>query len=317
MTATFLFRIDGARDNDAFFNALRPSMSHVYAGVDIQIGSSGWSPDFIKLSVRDANDFTLTLIELDAIESIVRISCRKYLPENSTDIVRAFSKYLDRVIAQCKSTAHPHEDEFVRLKTMLSKADSVVVTTAGALRSSIIFTEELSLLDQPERIVHMQSPETTEQMTSRRLPPTFDDKILRLSALETKILSSTVLVLDAIIRQEDHSVAGFRAWRANTLKNRLQFKHLRGDVTHPILHGLLFETVNRGMVLNFETLLSELAKMWSDATKSNFDAERTRNLISGYYPIASEIKREEESMRFIFETARNFVATPSSTQPKS
>jgi hypothetical protein len=66
MAATFLFRIDGAKDNDAFFNALRPSMSFVYAGVDIQVGSSGWSPDLIKCSLGETNQFKLTLIELDA-----------------------------------------------------------------------------------------------------------------------------------------------------------------------------------------------------------------------------------------------------------
>src|SRR5260221_392230 len=155
MAATYLFRIDSAKDNDAFFNALRPSVSHVYAGVDIQVGSSGWSPDFIKISVSESEDFKLTLIELDATDSVARTSCRKYLPENSTEIVHAFCKYLERVIRACRSSAHPHENEFARLKAML-EGGKVVVTTAGALRSSTSFIEELSLIDQPERINQMQ-----------------------------------------------------------------------------------------------------------------------------------------------------------------
>ena len=39
MSAIYLFRIDGAKDNDKFFNALRPSMSYVYAGTEIKVGS--------------------------------------------------------------------------------------------------------------------------------------------------------------------------------------------------------------------------------------------------------------------------------------
>ena len=307
MSATFLFRIDGAKDNDAFFNALRPSMSHVYAGVDIQIGSSGWSPDFIKLSIGESNDFTLTLIELDATESIVRISCRKYLPENSTDIVRAFCKYLDRVIAQCR-TAHPYQDEFARLKTMLLEADTVIVTTAGALRSSTSFTEELSLLDQPERIARTQSAETTARTTSRILAPNFGDKLLRLSALQANIPSRSVLVLDAVIRKEDHSGARFRGWRQNLVLKGSRLKQLRRDAVCPNLCSLLFKPKARGIALDFETLLSELAIMWSDAAQTQFDRERVRSLISGYFPIASKIKHDEEQMRSIFEVARNFVA---------
>ena len=283
-------------------------MSYVYAGVDIQVGSSGWSPDFIKISVGESKEFKLTLIELDATESIVRISCRKYLPENSTDIIRSFCKYLDRVITQCQSTAHPHEHEFIRLKTMLSKAGKIIITTAGALRSSTSFVEELSLLDQPERIVQMQSVEMTSQLTPRIVILNFNDKILRLSPLEAKLLSRPVLILDAVIRKDDHGVATFSVWRQNQLKHRPHFKNLRQDTTRPSLRSLLFETVNRGITLDFEALLSELAVMWSDATKTQFDQERVRNLVRGYYPIALEIKREEESMRSIFETARKFLS---------
>jgi hypothetical protein len=83
---------------------------------------------------------------------------------------------------------------------------------------------------------------------------------------------------------------------------------LKRDTACPTLHSLLFEARRGGITLDFETLLSELSKMWSDATKSQFEPERVRTLISGYFPVASEIKREEESMPSIFESARNFVA---------
>ena len=34
MFKTYLFRIDGAKDNDDFFDTMRPSVSFVYAGAD-------------------------------------------------------------------------------------------------------------------------------------------------------------------------------------------------------------------------------------------------------------------------------------------
>ena len=145
-------------------------------------------------------------------------------------------------------------------------------------------------------------------MTSQILAPPFSDQILRLSALEAKILSRTVLVLDAVIREEDHSGATFRGWRQHTVNKGPRFRQLKRDATYPTLHSLLFGTKRGGITLDFERLLLELSKMWSDATTTQFDPNRIRNLISGYFPIAFKIKNEEENMRSIFETARNFAA---------
>ena len=61
---------------------------------------------------------TLTLIELEATEPVALISCRKYLPEASADIVAAFYAYLDRAIRQCQTTADPRKSELVHLKTL-------------------------------------------------------------------------------------------------------------------------------------------------------------------------------------------------------
>jgi hypothetical protein len=113
MPTTYLFRIDGAKDNDDFFGAMRASVQHVYAGADFRVGAAGWIPDLVKLVVDEPPArCSLTLIELEATESVALISCRKYLPEDSASIVSAFRKYLDRVISQCRISADPREAEF-------------------------------------------------------------------------------------------------------------------------------------------------------------------------------------------------------------
>src|SRR5258708_7050491 len=157
MAATYLFQIDSATDNDAFFDALKSSISYWYRGTDMAVSSLNWKPDLVKIIVNESKEIRLTLIELDATESTTRISCRKYLPENSIGIVRTFCEYLDRVIRECNSRADPRKEEFVRLKKALSEAEKVTVTTAGALRSSTSFLEELSLIDQPSRFTQIEA----------------------------------------------------------------------------------------------------------------------------------------------------------------
>src|SRR5438552_1857138 len=148
MSTIYLFRVDGAKDNDAFFASMRSSVSHAYAGVDFRVGGAGWVPDLVRVIVDDPPDrCSLTLIELEATESVALMSCRKYLPENSADILKAFNDYLDRVIRQCRSSADTREADFAGLKAVLSEISQVTVTTAGALRSSTSFVEELALID--------------------------------------------------------------------------------------------------------------------------------------------------------------------------
>src|SRR5262245_15322017 len=137
MSAVYFFRVDGAKDNDVFFGAVRGSAYLVYAGVDFRVGNTGWIRDLVKLVVEEPpSTCTLTLIELEATESAALISCRKYLPEKSANILTAFREYLDRVIRQCRMSADPRESELASLKVVLSQASQVTVTTAGALRSS-------------------------------------------------------------------------------------------------------------------------------------------------------------------------------------
>ena len=306
MPASFLFRIDGAKDNDAFFNALKSSVSHVYAGVDAGFGSSNWKPDFLKVVIGESNDFTLTLIELDVTESIVRASCRKYLPENSTDIINTFQEYLDQVIRQCHSSADPRKDEFTQLKATLLNAEKIIVTTAGAFRSSIDFLEEFSLIDQPQRVMQMQPVSAASRKKSPEEVRAFRGT-LRLSSDEAKALGRPILIFDSIIRHFDHSNATFRVWRGSARSNPLKKLLTKNKTAYPNLYSLIVETVNIGITLDFEKLLSELVAMWADAGDEKIDHEHIRNLISRYSAIASQIKQNSR-MRAIFDDAHKFLA---------
>lgn len=299
MSTVYLFRIDAAKDNDAFFASLRSSAAQVYAGIDLPVGASDWVPDLVRVVVEDPPDrCSLTLIELEATESVALISCRKYLPENSSDILEAFHNYLNRVIRQCRSKADPREGDFARLKDALSEAVQVAVTTAGAIRSSARFVEELPLLDQPKC--------ATEAPPIHKGAPTAENRsfhgVLRLSQNERKALSRCVLVLDAVVRNFDHSDATFKNWRGQDNSQPLKYFLKRNPGIHPTLRSFILETGNRGVTLDFEIMIDELVALWSSAPNVPPHREWIRGLMLRYYPIASQIK-SHETMPRVFETA--------------
>lgn len=215
MTVTYLFRIDGAKDNDEFFSAMRPMVSHAYAGIDFKVGTAGWIPDLVRVvHHEELASCILTLIELESTSGVAMVSCRKYLPENSLDIIRTFSSYLDRVIRKCRSSADLRESEFVKLKRALSGVKDITVTTAGSLRSSVQFVEEFLLLDQP---ASSRQTGTAKETYSEEMQSLYG--IVRLSQNEANILGRSVMILDAVIRNQDYSVAAFKSWRG---QNRCQ-----------------------------------------------------------------------------------------------
>jgi hypothetical protein len=218
MPTAYLFRIDGAKDNDDFFSALHPSFAHVYAGIDFKAGAPGWIPDFVKIVIEPGQFCSLTLIELEATESVALISCRKYLPENSTAIYEAFIGYLVRVVRQCRSTADPREPEFSRLKTAVEEIGHAVVSTAGALRSSTTFVEELPLFDQAQGVVHARPNRPSNPEKHREFRGT-----MHLSASETKSVGRCIMILDAVLRGRDHSAATLHTWRGQDRSQPLKY----------------------------------------------------------------------------------------------
>jgi hypothetical protein len=312
---TYLFRIDGAKDNDAFFEGMRPSASFVYAGVDFRVGSAmaNWIPDLVRVIVSDPpGDCSLTLIELEQTESVALVSCRKYLPENSVAVFDAFNDYLDRVIRQCRSAADPRESEFVNLKATLSNANRRTITTAGALRLSSCFVEELPLIDQDQTT--MVAPLREAKLDSREVKKYCFQGVLRLSEREAKALGRCVMVLDAVIRQRDHSIALFHAWRAQDRSQPLKQLLLKSSDGRPALRAIVFETKGRGITLGLDAMLSELVEIWSGGGTPQIDTEHVRALINSYYPAASAI-RGHDRMTAVFETARKFLDRSQDADP--
>jgi hypothetical protein len=302
MAVVYLFRIDGARDNDEFFAELRTTASHVYAGLDFRVGAPGWVPDLVKVVVEQTpGRCCLTLIELEATESVALVSARKYLPEKSADIVGSFAEYLDRVIRECRTSADPREPEFIRLKAILGQAPQTIVSTAGGLRSPARIVEELPLIDQdsgppPPIPAPMAIPE----------PTTIFQVELRLSQSDGRSLARSVMILDAVIRGRDHSSASFQAWRSDPEYQPMKRLLAERQGNFPALRILILGRQNSGITVDFEQALSELVEIWSATESAPFDAEHARQLVTGYFPIAERI-RANEPMAAVFGAGRAFL----------
>jgi hypothetical protein len=298
--SSFLFRIDGAKDNDEFFESMRLGITHVYAGVDLRIGAPGWIPDLVKVEFEaDSSRCLLTLIELEATETVALISCRKYLPESSDQILDGFIEYIDRVIRQCRSTADQRCAEFIKLKAALQSAENVQVTTAGALRSSTHFVEEMPLLDQPCGGTRSSAPNSKVVDQPREFTGT-----LRLSADDVSALSRCILVLDAIVRKLDHSTATFRTWRGQERSQPLKRSLNQSSGSFPKLREFIFrDTAYRGMTLDIEPVLSDLMELWIIAGVQDIDRARAVAFLESYFPVALEMGGDHR-MPLVFEAAR-------------
>lgn len=308
MPTVCLFQIDCATNNDAFFEAMRPSVSLFYRGAGFLVGDAPWIPDGVRVEVDEPPEgCCLTLIELEEIKSQALISCRKYLPEDSRAILGAFDGYLQRKISECKSTADGRESALIQLRDRLNQNTPVSVKTACALRSSDCMIEELPLIDQPKatrsqevRVENVQSPDKKGSASFER---TDFRGTLRLDAERAKGLGRCVLILDAVIRHRDHSDAKYRCWRMKPPLKRLLGENKAGT---PVLRQLLFETGKSGVTLDCEALFRELPKIWPTIHTPG-DARRVVEL---YFPRCLEIKSHEKMAR-IFEAAR-FVIEPES-----
>ena len=105
MSTVYLFQIDSAENNDAFFDALLKTLdpsTPFYKSVAFRVGD--WIPDGVRIDVEESR-CSLTLLELEDTKPEARKSCRKYLPESSDLIRRALDEYLDRVIRGCQINA--------------------------------------------------------------------------------------------------------------------------------------------------------------------------------------------------------------------
>lgn len=112
-------------------------------------------------------------------------------------------------------------------------------------------------------------------------------------------------ILDAVIRQDDHSGAVYHSWRQKTpLKNLLK-KDL--NEKFPVLQQFLLNEKNSGITIDSEVLLAEIVKVWAkNGFGKHIDVKLARNLIEDYFSTAAGIKPHDE-MSAIFDAARRFL----------
>jgi hypothetical protein len=173
MHKTFLFRFDGAGENDEFLDHARSQGHVVYSGIEMKL-TRGWIPDFLEVSLNDNPvACSLTIFELESTEHVARASARKYLPESSHDILEIFRRYLHRVLQRCRSTADPRAGDIQQLDEALGRAEHTSIWTAAALRRPPQTVERLPLIDQgiapPKSAIDSRTHNQTSSLSGRTI----------------------------------------------------------------------------------------------------------------------------------------------------
>lgn len=297
MTRRFLFRLDGSRDNDHYFDRRREHDNTVaYSGMTMTLGP-GWIPDLIEVDFGDNGAVsTITLVELEASESTARVSCRKYLPEPSIDVLQRFVTYLDGVIAQCRASADPRLDKIRDLRKAIGTGEFLIVRTAGALRSSSTFLEVHTLIDQPERI-------SLAEVQSKVSAAAFVCAGLRvLSRAETDGLRRTVRILHAVVIGQDHSGGTLHTMR--NVSKPLDAAVSKDPERFVQLSHLLAKYTATGMRIDCDGLAEELAALWSMSKTYQLPGSAVADCIERFVPISMQFANRE-SMRVVYESARS------------
>jgi len=292
----FLFRLDGSKDNDAFFAARQARDGGVaYSGTPMKVGR-GWIPDLVEVAWdQDRHAVELTLVELEATETAACAACRKYLPEASNSILAAFASYLDAVIAQCNVTADPRTSDVRELRNALELGTSARVRTAGALRSDVEFVEEWALIDQAER-----SSVPAAVRTSATRPLVLDGQI-SLTRGETDGLRRAIRVIYAVVIGLDRSAGTLGGWcklPGQPLNNAGE----QGGGGFPELRQLLVNQ-RAGTRVDSARLVAEMAQLCAASKGYRLDAPQIATVLGEYAPVVQRV-RKHEAMNTVFEQAR-------------
>jgi hypothetical protein len=297
----YLFRFDGAKDNDEFFDRARHESDVLYyAGIEMRVGP--WIPDGIRVRVSDRPDepggIQIVLIELEPTEVQARISARKYLPEASSAVIQSLRGYLERVEAQCRATGDPRLPAFRRLAAALWPIGYGQVSSAGHCRDCLNPVETLALIDNGRTFVVQPRPAAVLAQF------VFAGDVI-LTPAQHKILARAVRVLDATVRGHDHSAAAFKSWLAHRTQPLRQA--LSSSPAHcPALRALLESERQRGTRVSCDAIGADLAQLWS-ASGRLWNAEQVALLLTNYWPIAARLKKDS-AMPAVFAEARRVVS---------
>jgi hypothetical protein len=300
MNSRFVFRLDGSKENDAFFltRCIKVDVLR-YSGLAMSVGP-GWIPDLVEVDAVDGgSQLVLTLVELEAMEIVALASCRKYLPESSTDIVHRFVAYLDSVIAQCRVTSDPRLESIGELRGAFDKRPRVLVRSAGALRSGSDFLELHSLLDHAERVsIRTATPATAT--------PEFQFAGIRsLSREETDGLRRTVRVLHAVVTGHDHSNGTVHSWR-NLRRKPLDIAVAKDRRRFAHLDQLLGNKAAAGIRIDCGRVIAELADLWSTSSVSHLSPSDICDAVRRFVPVSMRFDNQQ-SMRAVYEAARSLL----------
>lgn len=273
----FLFRIDGAQENDAFLEGTRSAGSVVYAGVSLTL-MRGWIPDFVEVAVADDATCTVTLIELEATENAAVVGARKYLPEPSEAIRSALFNYLERVLARCRSSADPRVADFQSLRDPLGGSRPIVFQTAAALRQPPRIVETLPLHDQGvnRQPVAISPPAVQVDIDHLNGEVSFSPRL-------HKSVSRTILILDAVVRGWDKSDASLRAWR-NLRSQPLRRQIEDRSADFPALTSLLLGS-KTGVRLTINDAAHELSEIWNQFQPGRHSDISVLSAIRTFLPI--------------------------------
>lgn len=290
---TFLFRYDGAPENDAFFEHARASDQLVYRGPQIKL-QRGWIPDFIQVSLTH-NPFgcSLTIIELENTDTAALISARKYLLEPSEDILTTFRRYLQQVLKECSQGGDPRAGEIQKLNEAVSGTAPVTLYTAAGLRQPPQIVETFPLIDQSNA---PRTPTLHPHKESVADPLDGD-----LSARTHKNLSRSVLILDAVVRGWDKSDASLRAWR-NHRSQPLRHQIKTHPADFPVLAALLLGR-KVGLSLRLSDAARELSALWNTFQAGRHSETSVRDAIIRFLPIDRALD-PRASVRIAFDKAR-------------
>jgi hypothetical protein len=294
MPDTFLFRFDGARENDEFLNHARSKGHRVYAGIAMQL-QRGWIPDFVEVSLDDETaTCTITIVELESTEGSALISARKYLPESSKDILSIFQKYLQRVLQKCRTTADPRVEDIQRVLDALVCSAKIGIWSAGAVRQPPWIVERLPLIDQG----HVSDSAPIDSQIEQK-PDSLKGEV-SLSARQHKNLSRSILILDALIRGWDNSDASLRSWRSGSQPLRRQVE--KHSVNFPALSALLLGQKTGSRVV-IEDVARELSVIWNDFQPDRHSEETVRTVLSRFMLVNITLD-PNAPVRIAFEKAR-------------
>lgn len=299
MPKTFLFRFDGARENNEFLEHARLKGYLVYAGLAMQL-QHGWIPDFVEVSLDEETiKCTITIVELESTEVTALISARKYLPESSKDILLIFCQYLQRVLQKCRKTADPRVEDIQAVLDTLVRSTKIGIWSAGGLRQPPQLIEILPLFDQGRT-----SEDTSIDLHAEKKSDNLTGEV-SLSPRDHKNVSRSILILDAVIRGWDKSDASLRAWRnlrSQPLRRQIQ-KH---SVDFPALSALLLGQ-KYGVRVRIDDVTREVSVIWNEFQPKCHTETTVLAALSRFLPIDRTLD-PNESVRIAFEKARMIVS---------